>query len=150
MEPALLEALTGWSMFADVLPAGLLWLARQGTVRQLPAGVVVMEKGALSDHLALVLDGDVEVLLGNGEVARLGPGQAVGEIGVLTNQPRTASVRAGAAGCRLLVLPAAAFDDLVRRSYSFSRSLLSQLAERLMDTTTRKLPSWGDRPEVGR
>lgn len=88
-----------------------------------------MEKGSISDHLALVLGGAVQVLLG--------PGQAIGEIGVLTGRPRTASVRAGADGCRLLLLPCATFEELLRRSDSFSRSLLSQLALRLADTTRK-------------
>jgi hypothetical protein len=139
-DEALLEALTGWSMFADVLPAGLLWLAQRGSVRQLSAGDPVMEEGALSDHLALVLDGDAQALLGTGETVRLGPGQAIGEIGVLTGQPRTATVWAGVAGCRLLTLPSASFEELLRRSDSFSRSLLSQLALRLVDAT-RKQPA---------
>jgi CRP-like cAMP-binding protein len=71
---------------------------------------------------------------------RQGPGQAIGEIGVLTGQPRTATVVAGANGCRLLTLPSASFEELLRRSDSFSRSLLSQLALRLVEAT-RKLPA---------
>jgi hypothetical protein len=46
-------------------------------------------------------------------------------------------VRAGADGCRLLTLPSASFEDLLRRSDSFSRSLLSQLALRLVDATRK-------------
>jgi hypothetical protein len=137
VDEALLEALTGWPMFADVLPAGLLWLAQRGSVRQLSAGDPAMEEGSTSDYLALVLDGDAQVLVGQGETVRLGPGQAIGEIGVLTGQPRTATVRAGADGCRLLTLPSASFEDLLRRSDSFSRSLLSQLALRLVDATRK-------------
>jgi CRP-like cAMP-binding protein len=124
-------------MFDDVLPAGLLWLAQRGTVRQFPAGEPVMEKGSISDHLALVLEGDVQVLVDGDATVVLGPGRAIGEIGVLTGQPRTASVRAGADGCRLLMLPSATFEDLLRRSDSFSRSLLSQLALRLVDATRK-------------
>jgi hypothetical protein len=135
VDEGLLAALTGWSMFADVLPAGLLWLAQRGTVRQLAAGEPVLEKGSFSDHLALVLEGDVQVLVDGDATVVLGPGRAIGEIGVLTGQPRTASVRAGADGCRLLMLPSATFEDLLCRSESFSRSLLSQLALRLVDAT---------------
>ena len=140
VDEALLAAFTDWSMFADVLPAGLLWLAQRGTVRQLPAGEPVMEKGSSSDHLALVLGGEVQVLVGSNETVLLGPGQAIGEIGVLTGRPRTASVRAGADGCRLLLLPCATFEELLRRSDSFSRSLLSLLALRLVDARG-KLPA---------
>ena len=37
----------------------------------------------------------------------------------------------------LLMLPSATCDDLLRRSDSFSRSLLSQLALRLVDATRK-------------
>jgi CRP-like cAMP-binding protein len=96
-----------------------------------------MEKGSISDHLALVLGGDVQVLVDSDATVVLGPGRAIGEIGVLTGRRRTASVRAGADGCRLLMLPSATFEDLLRRSDSFSRSLLSQLALRLVDATRK-------------
>ena len=77
VDEALLAALTGWSMFDDVLPAGLLWLAQRGTVRQLPAGEPVLEtflqrfpaqldlirEGDPADFLHVVVDGQVEVAL---------------------------------------------------------------------------------------
>ena len=126
-------------MFADLMPAGLLWLGQRGMVRRLTAGELVMEKGAYSDHLALVLEGQAQVRLGNGDTVLLGPGQAIGEIEVLTGQPRIASVVVGSESCRLLMLPAVGFEEMVRRSSSFSRSLLSQLALRLANTT-RKVP----------
>lgn len=135
----LLEALTHWPMFADVPPSVLIWLAARGTQRPFTPGEVVLEEGSPSDHLALVLAGDVCVQLSGEERVTLGPGQVVGEIGVITDQPRTASVVAGPEGCRLFVLPATAFEDLLRRSDAFSRSLLAQLARRLAETT-RRLP----------
>jgi hypothetical protein len=39
--------------------------------------------------------------------------------------------------CALPMLPSATFEDLLRRSDSFSRSLLSQLALRLVDATRK-------------
>ncbi|MFM7236381.1 MAG: cyclic nucleotide-binding domain-containing protein [Cyanobium sp.] len=133
----LLEALTHWPMFADVPPSVLVWLAARGTQRPFTPGEVVLEEGSPSDHLALVLVGDVRVQLSGEERVTLGPGHAVGEIGVITSQPRTASVVAGPEGCRLFMLPAAAFEDLLRRSDAFSRSLLAQLARRLAQATRR-------------
>lgn len=99
----------------------------------------MLERGAASDHLALLLAGEARVRLGEEDHVVLGPGAAIGEIGVLTHQPRTATVRAGAEGCQLFVLPAQALEELLRRSDSFSRSLLAQVAQRLADTT-RELP----------
>jgi len=134
LEPVL-DALTDWPMFDDVSPGGLLWLAERGSLRRVPSGELVIERGAVSDHLALVLEGEVTVQLVNREPVALGPGKAIGEIGVLTHQPRTATVTAGPRGCHLFVLPAAALEELLRRSDTFSRALLAQLAQRLAATT---------------
>jgi hypothetical protein len=57
----LLEGLTRWSMFSDMPPAGLVWLAAHGVQQILSPGVVVMEQGGVSDHLAFVLTGEVSV-----------------------------------------------------------------------------------------
>ena len=118
-------------LFADLLPQGILWVARQGHLRDLEAGDLAMAHGEVSDVLALVLAGDVRLRTSNDRQVVLGPGQTVGEMGVITGQPRSASVSAGPAGARLFVLPAQAFEELLRRSRRFGRGLLAQLAERL-------------------
>ena len=119
-------------LFSDLLPEGILWVARKGHLRQLTPGEVVMEKGDPSDFLALVLQGDVRLPSAGGAPVVLGIGQTVGEMGVITGSPRSAHVEAGPQGAQLFVLPAAAFEELLRRSRSFGRSLLASLAERLM------------------
>ena len=118
-------------LFSDLLPEGILWVARQGYLRQLTPGEVAMEKGASSDSLALVVQGDVRLHSAGGVPVVLGVGQTVGEMGVITGSPRSARVAAGPQGARLFVLPAAAFEELLRRSRRFGRGLLAHLAERL-------------------
>lgn len=66
VQTGLLESLCAWPMFADLLPASLLALAEHGTVKRQAAGELVIEQGARSDPLALVLEGEVQVLLGKG------------------------------------------------------------------------------------
>ena len=63
------------------------------------AGKLLLREGAESDHAYMIESGKVEVFhpLENGEeehVAFLGPGQIVGEYGVIDDAPRSASVRA--------------------------------------------------------
>ena len=118
-------------LFADLLPEGILWVARQGHLRELAPGELAMAQGAASDSLALVVQGDVQLQTASGQTVVLGVGQTVGEMGVITGAPRTARVEAGPQGARLFVLPARAFEELLRRSRRFGRGLLAHLAERL-------------------
>ncbi len=126
-------------LFADLLPEGILWVARQGGLRQLAPDQLVFERGAFSDSLALVLEGDVQLRTDAGQQVLLGAGNTVGEMGVIRGEPRIASCLAGPQGARLFMLPAQAFEELLRRSPRFARGLLAQLAERLAAADTNPL-----------
>jgi len=132
-----LAGLAGAGLFADLLPAGLLWVSRQGWRRSLAPGEVAVEAGAASDSLALVLRGALQLTDAGGETVRLGPGDTVGEMGVITGRPRSVTVIAADDGAELFELPAGAFDDLLRRSPGFDRALLASLAERLTPMSVR-------------
>lgn len=126
-----LLVIAGSGLFADLLPAGVLWVASQGLLLDLSPGAVVMRHGDSSDSLALVVSGTVELTTPAGQHVELGPGQSVGEMGVIRSQSRNATVIAGAQGAQIFTLPADAFEDLIRCSWYFSRGLLVQLADRL-------------------
>jgi hypothetical protein len=124
-------AIAAAELFEDLLPEGLLWVARQGCLRELQPGERLFEKGDASDSLALVLAGDMRLQTSGGPPVALAAGQTVGEMGVIRGEPRIVSVQAGPEGARLFVLPAQSFEELLRRSRRFGRGLLAHLAERL-------------------
>lgn len=79
----------------------------------LPGGTVLFEKGDASDTIYLLLSGalGVSVMRANGAermVGRLGPGEIVGEMGCITGEPRSATVRA-LRTCELLAI---SWEDL--------------------------------------
>jgi hypothetical protein len=132
VESGELAAIAGASLFADLLPEGILWVSRQGRLRVLQPGEVAMEQGSASEFLAMVLQGEVHLCNRVGGEVVLGSGETVGEIGVIINQPRTTTVWAGPQGATLFVLPSQVFEELLQRSRRFDRSLLTSLAKRLM------------------
>ena len=118
-------------LFADLPPAGLVWVASQGEIHEWQPGEVVMEEGAISDALGVVLAGHGRVSLTAGALVILGPGETIGEMGVITGAPRSSTVKAGPDGLRAFQVPRESFEELLHRSRYFSRGLLRQLAERL-------------------
>jgi len=124
-------AIAAADLFADLLPEGVIWVARQGHLRSYQSGENVMAKGEASDCLVLVLRGEMRLMPVNGQELVLGAGQVVGEMGVITDQPRSVDVLAGPQGAEVFVVPAVAFETLLRRSSQFGRGLMAQLAERL-------------------
>jgi CRP-like cAMP-binding protein len=65
-------------------------------------------------------------------VNELGPGDFVGEIALVTGQPRTATVKTRGPS-RILVLTASAFRTLMRDVPSLQDKVLSALAARIPD-----------------
>ncbi len=118
-------------LFADLPPAGLVWVASQGEIHQWQPGEVVVEEGAISDALGVVLAGSGRVSPQAGSLVIMGPGETIGEMGVITGAPRNRTVKAGPEGLRAFQVPRESFEELLHRSRYFSRGLLRQLAERL-------------------
>ena len=74
-------------------------------------GESLMEQGAMPDLLFVLEAGTVDVLRDGERVASLGPGQVVGEIGLIEPQRRTATVRA-TSDVRAVALPLEHLDQL--------------------------------------
>lgn len=105
--------------------------ARDATIRE---GELVFSEGEPSDHVALVLEGEVEVFraLGGREVVLglVGAGEYVGEMGVLEGRRRAASVRARTT-VRIRFLEREDFVARVARDPDLARELLLRMSERL-------------------
>jgi NTE family protein len=82
----------------------------------------------------VVVSGRLEVVMDTDDgprvVRALGPGAAVGELALLTGEPRSASVRA-LRDCRLLALDADRFGALLERDAGFAASMARELARLL-------------------
>jgi cytochrome P450/CRP-like cAMP-binding protein len=95
---------------------------RRGDVASVDAvpGETIIRRGEAATHFWLLVDGSVDVVVEhpNGEIltlARLHAPDCFGEIAMLEERPRTATVRVGEEGpARLIRLDRAAFDALVR------------------------------------
>jgi CRP-like cAMP-binding protein len=104
--------------------------------RDFPAGAVVFEEGDPGSRMYVIQTGEVRILkrLGAREItlARLGAGEAFGEMALLEGQPRSATAVVEAP-TRLLEIDAAAFADLVRRNGEIALRLLRRLSARLRE-----------------
>ena len=60
----------------------------------LPAGTDLIAEGGVGREFFVIADGEVAVLRGRKEIARLHPGDFVGELSLLEAGPRNATVRA--------------------------------------------------------
>ena len=75
--------------------SAILQLVANHRIRHFAPNEVVMEQGAASGHLMILIEGEVEILRDDVRVAKASqPGAVFGEMSILLDSPYTASVRA--------------------------------------------------------
>jgi CRP/FNR family transcriptional regulator, cyclic AMP receptor protein len=99
-------------------------------------GKTIVEQGQPGLRMYAVIEGRVAVSIGSGVIERLGPGGVFGELALVGQMPRMASVVAET-DCQLLPINRTAFLLLVKTNAEFAASLLGALAERLRTLTAR-------------
>src|SRR3712207_4928073 len=98
-------------------------------VRAAP-GDLLFEQGSMPYELFLIESGDVEVLRDGEHLATLGSGDVVGEVALLAQQRRMATVQARTAVVAL-TLPAAAFGEIAAEMPEFADELRALMAARV-------------------
>lgn len=94
LAPTGLKVLRGVPMLAVLPPPTLERLARSLTSMSVPAGGVVFREGDRGDRFWVIERGTVEVTQNGQKLRELGPGDGFGEIALLRDIPRTATVTA--------------------------------------------------------
>lgn len=103
----------------------------------LKAGDTIIREGDLGDTAYCILDGEVKVWKRNNtgaiELARLGPGSIFGEMSLVDEKPRSASITA-LVDTRLKEVKRDQFLESFQHDPEFATSLLRVLFERLRET----------------
>ncbi len=126
-------------IFRGVPLDGLARLAEQGQLQRFPAGTQLMRQGEASDALLVIVEGRVAVerchphLLDPILLAELGPGETVGEMGVIDRQTRSATVTAleDTLAVRLSVVEAM---EVIAHYPEVAAALLRTLSRRIRQT----------------
>jgi CRP/FNR family transcriptional regulator, cyclic AMP receptor protein len=134
-------ALQSSLLFREADPATLDGLADASRLRHLDRGSVLLLEGSVPTSLYIVVDGLLRVFVTSLDgteptLTIMFPGDHVGELGVLHNTPRSASVGAMRA-TSVLEVPGSIFHAAYRSDGAISRVIVEQLAHRLRQTSSR-------------
>lgn len=99
-------------------------------LRRLKAGDVVFTAGDDGDTMILVLEGRIEIRVGEQIVETLGLHGIAGEMALIDAAPRSATAVA-ATGCEVAVIDRETFLDLVREVPSFALYVMRVMGLRL-------------------
>jgi signal transduction histidine kinase len=129
----IVEVLRGLPYFADLPQALLDQVCRQSEKITVPEETTIIDEDSLSEDMFVIVDGQLRVTKHGQDreivLATLGPGEVVGEIALLDNAPRTASVTTNSPST-LIRVPAEAFEALIEDS---------RVVRRMFRTVTSRL-----------
>lgn len=135
--------LAGIPFFASFDTGTLVWLARQFEPVHAQAGDAIIAEGDPGDGLYVLLSGRLRVTVGERVLHDLGRGAVVGEIALLSDRMRSATVRA-VRDSDLLLLRTASFKALIEQNPGFLAQMARLLIERLL-AVDRPQPDAGNR-----
>lgn len=123
-----------FSIFKDLPKAEATALEARLERVQLPAGEVVVRQGAPADKFFIIVEGEVEVVReddgSSNVVATLHPGQFFGEMAIMLDTPRSATVRT-VGPTTLLTMDRDTFRALVAQSLATTQNLGELVQDRL-------------------
>ena len=115
--------------FANLSDDEVAQIEKAGTFVTVPADWAMMGEGTSADKAYLLVDGEVEVRQHGRTIATLGPGDVFGEMGIVGQRLRTATV-VSRTRLECLHFTRSQVEELSRRIPAFRESLEAAAAER--------------------
>ena len=141
LNPHILKGVPLFSTFTDAQLAQLLGCVQH---RSYPRGAFILRAGEETDALYIILAGRVKVLIPDEEgheviLSVIGPREFFGEMGLLDELPRSASVET-LESCEMLRLSKAGFTGILKDNFELAMLIIRNLVRRLRDAD-RKIES---------
>ncbi len=135
-------------IFGQLSDADVLWLARNGRRRRVKQGSVLIRERVPVDRLYIVLEGELDVVVGpeRRRVARLLPGEVVGEMSFIDARPPSATVSAATDAVVFTIAKSTLQQGLVGDA-SFAARFYKSIATFLSDRV-REATGSGDDPKA--
>lgn len=123
-------------LFAQLDPEDLQRVAAAAVERTYAAGEALVREGEAGDELIVIVDGSVQVMRATDDGAErliraYGPGDHIGELAVLRDRPRAATVIADEDGVRGLVIAGEPLRAILHERPEAAMAMLATLADRI-------------------
>ena len=127
-----IRSLAAVPLFADCSSRELEHIAGLVDVVDLRAGRVLMREGRNGHECFVLAEGEAVVTMNGHRIAKLGPGEIVGEMAVALQEPRVATVTART-DVRAYVMTAVAFASILDHCPTVAHKVLATVAHRLRE-----------------
>jgi CRP/FNR family transcriptional regulator, cyclic AMP receptor protein len=127
------DALGRCPFFAELSRGELMELAKATEDMEVEEGRALTREGESGREFFVIIEGEVAVTKDGSEIRKMGPGDFFGEIALIEDTPRTATVTA-ATPLRFFVLTRQSFRSLLAHQPELEQKVNEALEERLRTT----------------
>ncbi|MGZ9166904.1 MAG: cyclic nucleotide-binding domain-containing protein, partial [Anaerolineales bacterium] len=131
-------------LFADLSPGDLKQVAAIAQEESFSDGVTIAQEGEQGDVMFIIISGEVRVVTTRDqkevEIARRKAGEYVGEMALISKEPRIASLTS-VGNVRALCIDQKSFESLLRDRPDVSLAVIQVLCERLKEASNRHVTS---------
>lgn len=120
------------SLFSECSAKELTLVVNNSTERVLKVGTIIMDQGQTGREAYVILEGSATIKRNGKKIGTAKVGAVIGELSLLDQGPRTASVIADSE-VRLLVITQRALNGAIDNIPAISRKLLKALATRVRE-----------------
>jgi CRP-like cAMP-binding protein len=131
------ERLARVPLFSGLSKKDLKKISGLATRLDLPPGKELTHQGSAGNEFLVVLDGDVDVVIDGKVIASRGPGDYFGEIALLEDRPRVATVVAKTP-VSVEVIGRREFKALIEDQPEIAQQLLATMAQRLAEDEAQR------------
>jgi CRP-like cAMP-binding protein len=128
------QALKRSPLFVGLSRKQLAQVAKLTDDLDVPPGTALCKEGSLGREFFVIIEGQADVTRGKKRVSTLGPGDFFGEVALLEQLRRTATVTART-GLKFFVVSERTFKSLLETDPEIERKILRALARRLASMT---------------
>lgn len=126
-------------MFSELAPQETEKLTQKSSTRTYPSNTILISEGDLTDSLYVVLEGEVKVFASDHQGKEvilniLGPGEYFGELALLDDEPRSASVKTIKA-TKVMVITKNDFKGCLATNSEMSYNLIKALIRQVRSLT---------------
>ena len=131
---AIHELLRGTDLFSGLSSQECARIVERGATDRASAGHQFTVQGVADAGLQVITEGTADVFVHAVHVRQLGVGDYFGEVSLVDDAPRSATIVAGQGGCTTLLISPVVFWEAVDGHPQVARKLLRGLAGRLRNS----------------
>ena len=142
-------------LFRDLPDDALQAVSQKASVRELAEGDVLIRRGEVGNSLFMINEGWFKIVAEDAQggeliINKTGPGETIGEMALLDEEPRSATVIA-LSDAKVLELKKDAFDKILHQRPDLALSLIRGFSSRLRFSTTyiQKAIDWSQKIAEG-